>query len=99
MQQTGWQSVRVKLIAAHLPALGRVTIGDQLHAFLFGRDAPASSTPSAPAFCRVALCVRLSLRAIVAVAVFSRTMVFNIRTSSLVHRRDLLVCFAITWLS
>jgi hypothetical protein len=62
----------------------------------FGRDAPASFTPSAPAFCRVAPYVRLSLRAITLVFVFSRTMVFNVRTSSLVHGRDFFVFFAIT---
>src|SRR5262249_19755749 len=62
---------------------------------LFRRDAPARFTPSALAFCRVALYVRLSLRAITLVFVFSRVMVFSVWTSSLVHGLDFIV-FAIT---
>src|SRR6266852_121287 len=65
----------------------------------FGRDAPASFTPSAPAFCRVAVSVRLSLRATTLVLVFSRTMVFSICTSSLVHGLGFLVFFAIAFSS
>jgi hypothetical protein len=52
--------------------------------FLFRFD-PASFTPSVSAFCRVAPTVRLSLRATTVVFVFSRAMVFNIWTSSLVQ--------------
>jgi len=69
-------------------------ISDQPHVFLF-RWIPASFTPSAPAFCRVAVGVRLSLRATTLVFVFSRTIVFSIRTSSFVHGRDFFVFFTI----
>jgi len=69
--------------------------GDQSHAFLFRRDAPANLTPSAPAFCRVAVGVRLSLRVTTLVFVFSRTMLFSVRMSSLVHGLGFFVFFAI----
>ena len=51
--------------------------------------------PSALAFCRVALAVRLSLRATTLVFVFSRSMVFSIRRSSFVQGRGFFVFFAV----
>ena len=57
------------------------------------REMP-SLTPSPFAFCRVAPSVRLSLRAITVVFVFSRASVFSVRTSSFVHGRSF-VFFAI----
>jgi hypothetical protein len=65
------------------------------YAFLFRCSVPTNFTPSEAAFCRVAVGVRFSLRAIVAVAVFSRASVFNMLTSSRLHGRDLFVFLAI----
>ena len=58
---------------------------------LFPCDAPASFTPSARAFCRVAVSVRLSLRATMLVFVFSRTSVFSMLMSSFVQGRGFFV--------
>jgi hypothetical protein len=80
------------IVRSPFAPLGASTTGR--YAFAFLRD-PASLTPSAVAFCRVALSVRLSLRATTPVFVFSRTSVFNMRTSSFVQGRGFAVFFAI----
>jgi hypothetical protein len=85
------EAVFVEVTAPSMPVNETVAF----HAPFLPRP-PPSVTARADALCCVAATLRLSLRAITVVFVFSRASVLSVRTSSFVHGRLRVIFFAIS---